>query len=219
MADPKGAKSAPDGAAIQVANVISVEMDDLADKDWDEFERELQHELEEVMAERRKEKLTYFRKTRSGVVKKGDTTKASVPVNYPFTLEELMHMINVSVNSKFGADLEGITHTIMDSVRGSLESLRLEFKRESEGLPRQVWAVVQQVLGETKDKRDVEIVDAGAGVGSCTETPFCSPGSTVRQINMGGTPNTNFQQPYYQVHAYRPVDIPYLGRMVPGQSS
>jgi hypothetical protein len=41
-----------------------------------------------------------------------------------------------------GADLEGITHTIMDSVRGSLELLRLEFKQESEGLPRQVRAIV-----------------------------------------------------------------------------
>jgi hypothetical protein len=42
--------------------------------------------------------------------------KALVPVNSPFTLEELVHIIDVSVNSKYGADLEGITRTIMDSV-------------------------------------------------------------------------------------------------------
>jgi hypothetical protein len=45
-------------------------------------------------------------------------------------------MIDVSVNSKYGAELEGITRTLMDSVWGTSESLRLEFKRESEGLPR-----------------------------------------------------------------------------------
>jgi hypothetical protein len=33
MADLKGAMSAPDGAAIQAGNVISVEMNDLSDKD------------------------------------------------------------------------------------------------------------------------------------------------------------------------------------------
>jgi hypothetical protein len=60
MADLKGAMSAPDGAAIQAGNVISIEMNDLSDKDWDELERELQHELEEVMAQRRKEEARLF---------------------------------------------------------------------------------------------------------------------------------------------------------------
>jgi hypothetical protein len=55
--------------------------------------------------------------------------KASTPVKSLFTLEELMHMIDVSVNSKYGADLEGITCTLTDSVKGSVESLRLEFKQ------------------------------------------------------------------------------------------
>jgi hypothetical protein len=80
------------------------------------------------MVERQRKKLVCFQKTRSGVVKKGDTAKASLPVNCLFTLEELVHMTDVLVNSKYGADLEGITRTIMDSVWGSLESLRLEFK-------------------------------------------------------------------------------------------
>jgi hypothetical protein len=56
MADLKGAMSAPDGAAIQAGNVISVEMNDLSN----ELERELQHELEEVMAQRRKEEARLF---------------------------------------------------------------------------------------------------------------------------------------------------------------
>jgi hypothetical protein len=90
MADPKGMESVPDGAAISAENVISVEMEDLSEKDQDELERELQRELEEFMAERRK-KLACFQKTRGGIVKKGDTTKAPVLVNSPFTLEELLH--------------------------------------------------------------------------------------------------------------------------------
>jgi hypothetical protein len=66
------------------------------------------------------------------VVKKGDTARALMPVSSSFTLEELVHMINVSVSSKYVADLEGITCTLTDSVQGSVESLRLEFKQESE---------------------------------------------------------------------------------------
>jgi hypothetical protein len=104
MADPKGMESVPDGVAISAENVISVEMEDLSEKDQDELERELQRELEEFMAERRK-KLACFQKTRGGVVKKGDTTKAPVPVNSPFTLEELVYMIDISVNSKYGGRL------------------------------------------------------------------------------------------------------------------
>jgi uncharacterized alkaline shock family protein YloU len=54
-------------------------------------------------------------------VKKGDTVKASTPVNSPFTLEELVQLIDVSVNSKYGVDLEGITRTLTDSVKGEVE--------------------------------------------------------------------------------------------------
>jgi hypothetical protein len=75
MADPKGAKSVPDGTPINVGNVIAVEMEDLLVKDWDELEQELQREMEEVMAEMRRKKLACFQKTWGGVVKKGNTTK------------------------------------------------------------------------------------------------------------------------------------------------
>jgi hypothetical protein len=71
MADPKGTKLAPDGATISAGNVISVEMEDLSEKDRDEMERELQRELEEFMAERRRKKLACFQKTQGRVVKKG----------------------------------------------------------------------------------------------------------------------------------------------------
>jgi hypothetical protein len=61
------------------------------------------------MAEKRKQKVSCFQKTRSGVVKKGDTAKASQAVNTPFSLEDLAQMIDVSVSSKYGVDLEGMT--------------------------------------------------------------------------------------------------------------
>jgi hypothetical protein len=83
--------------------------------------------MEEVMAKRRRKKLACFQKV---MVKKGDIVKASTQVNSPFTLEELVHMIDVSVNSKYGVALEGITHILTDSVRGSVESLKLEFEQE-----------------------------------------------------------------------------------------
>jgi hypothetical protein len=45
------------------------------------------------------------------VVKKGDTVEASTPVNSPFTLEELVHMMDVSVNSMYRVNMEAITRT------------------------------------------------------------------------------------------------------------
>jgi hypothetical protein len=80
------------------------------------------------MAERHKKELACFQRTRSSVVRKGNTTRA---VSSSFTLEELVHMIDVSVSSKYGADLESITCTLTDRVRGLVESLRLEFMQES----------------------------------------------------------------------------------------
>jgi hypothetical protein len=85
---------------------------------------------------------------------KGDTTKASVPVNSPFTLEELVHMIDVSANNKYDTDLAGITRTLTNDLRSSLES-ELGYKQDvNNNLHRQVRSMVQQVLGESREKRD-----------------------------------------------------------------
>jgi hypothetical protein len=71
-------------------------------------------------------------------------------------------MIDVSVNSKYGADLEGITCTLKNSVKGSVLSLRLEFKQESEKMSLQIRAMVQQVLGESREKRTMDGPDVNA---------------------------------------------------------
>jgi hypothetical protein len=136
VVDPKGPKLAKDGTRVNADNIIGVEMGDLSEKDRDEIERELQWELAEVMVERHKKNLVCFQKTKSGIIKKGDTTMASLSVKSPFTLEKLVHMIDVSVNSEYGVDLEGITCTLMNSIHGSMESLRQGFKQERENLPR-----------------------------------------------------------------------------------
>jgi hypothetical protein len=175
-------------------------MGDLSEKERDEIERELQWELEEVVMESRKKKLTCFQKTRNRVIKKGDTTKASIPVNSPFTLEELIHMIDFSINSKYGVDL----WNLMDSVWGSMESLRQEFKQECENLSRQIRVVVQQILGEAREKQGVDssgssttIIDLGAGN---TQGRSASVG-----ISRGwGAVNPNLQQLFNQAHAYEP---------------
>jgi hypothetical protein len=169
------------------------------------------------MAERRKKKLAYFQKTRHGEVNKGDTGKASTPVNSPFTLEELVHLIDVSVDSKYGADLEGITRTLIASVRGSAESPRLGFKQESKKMPRQITTMVQPVFGESRGKHDTEgpiVNTATMGASSATTPgPQLNPGRTR---NPRGNTSPNFPQPFYRVHAYgsgnQPVpDAYFLG--------
>jgi hypothetical protein len=147
MVDLKGTKAATDGTKVTTENVIGAAMEDLSEKNRGEVEHEQQHELEEEMAERRRKKLACFQKAHSGVVKKGDTAKASTSVNSPF--------------SKYGADMEGITPALTDSVHGSVESLKLEFKQESEKMPRQVRAIVQQVLDESRDKREMGSTSTG----------------------------------------------------------
>jgi hypothetical protein len=77
MADPKVARVAVDGSGFSTENVIDVAMEDLFKKDRNDLELELQRETEEVMAEWWKNRLACFQKMRGGVVKKGDTRKAS----------------------------------------------------------------------------------------------------------------------------------------------
>jgi hypothetical protein len=207
MADPKAA--AADKLGLDAGNVIEVGMDYLSEKDRREMELELQHEMEEVMAEKRKKKLSCLQQTRSGVIKKGDIVKASTLVNSPFTLEELIHMIDVSMNSKYMADLEGMMRTLMDGVRGSLDSIRAESKQELDRLPWQIKATMQQVLGEAREKREFETPDAS--LDTCnTDTLGISGalGNAARPGNRPSVVNPNLQQPFYQVHSYGPGSQP-----------
>jgi hypothetical protein len=60
MVDPKGAKTVPNSTRIDPTNIIGVEMGDMSEKDRNDLELELQRELEEVMAEKQRQKLACF---------------------------------------------------------------------------------------------------------------------------------------------------------------
>jgi hypothetical protein len=132
-------------------------------------------------------------------LKEGDTTKASIPVNSSFTLEDLVHMIDVSVNSKCSADREGITRTLTDSLRSLLECFKLDCKLYVDNnLHRQVRSMVQQVHGEGRGTRDTNTMPmSNANPGAMVIAMQGSPSTAVRIGGVGAATNLNFQQPYY----------------------
>jgi hypothetical protein len=114
-------------------------------------------------------------------------------------MEELVDMIDVSVSSKYGADLEGMTCTLMDSLHGSVESFKAECKQDSENaLSRQVRATIQPVLGEVRDTHDTDVASAS----------MTAPGRSLPLVqrlphpSVGRVANPNLPQPYYQTSSY-----------------
>jgi hypothetical protein len=108
-----------------------------------------------------KEKLASYQKTRNDVVQKADTVKASLSMVNSSTLtpEELVHLVDVSVASKYGADLAQLTCVLAEDVRGTVDS----FKRDLDNkLPRQIRSVVQDVMGGTQGKRTADAAYASA---------------------------------------------------------
>jgi hypothetical protein len=104
LVDPKGSKGAAvaNGAIVETKNSINMEMEGLTEED----RKEVEHELEMEMVEIQRKKLVCFQKTRNGVVKKSDTMAASgSKVNAQVSPEDLVHMVDVSVASKYMADL------------------------------------------------------------------------------------------------------------------
>jgi hypothetical protein len=118
-------------------------------------------------------------------------------------------MIDVSINSKYGADLEGITRMLTDSLCSSLETFKLEYKQDFDNsLHRQMRATVQQILGEGMGKRSVDASPTSrATPGAGGVAMQGSPPATARTRGAwwgGGVANPNLQQPYYQTSAYGP---------------
>jgi hypothetical protein len=146
-----GKPSGQGGSKSEVddGNIIAVELGDLAEEDqcqrriWEEMKKE----LEEVEATKMREKLDCYQKIRGGVVQKADTIKAlSSKVNSSsLTPEELVHLVDVSAASKYGADLAQLTHALGESVDHTLESFRHNL---DDSLPRQIRTVVKEVMGD-----------------------------------------------------------------------
>jgi hypothetical protein len=149
MMDPNGSKGAPatDGAGVQARNTILVAMEDLVEADRKEREKE----LEEEMAERHQKKLVCFQKTCNEVVKKANTATASgAKVSTSLGLEDLVHMVDVSVASKYGVDLTQFTRLVVVDMKSMLDAFKQDF---NSNLPTQVRAMVQQINGESQGKR------------------------------------------------------------------
>jgi hypothetical protein len=90
-------------------------------------------------------------------------------------------------------------------VQGLVKSHRLEFKQEYEKMPRKIRSMVQQVVGEAKDKRDSELPCASMTIPNFEATnPQGILGNLGGVGNQAGTANPNLQQPYYKGHSYSP---------------
>jgi hypothetical protein len=125
---------------VHVKDTINMVMEDLTEED--------RKDLEEEMAERHRRKLSCFQKTR--FVKKLDTaTTFGIKVDSPLSPKDLIHMIDVFVASKYGADLTQFTCVVAEDMRNTLDEIKQDI---SSNLPRQVRALVQQINGEAQGK-------------------------------------------------------------------
>jgi hypothetical protein len=81
-------------------------------------------------------------------VQKADIVKVSSPKVNPatLTLEELVHLVDVSVVSKYGADLAQLTRVSAEDMQGTIEL----FKHDLDSLPMQIRSAVQDVVGARK---------------------------------------------------------------------
>jgi uncharacterized protein YjaG (DUF416 family) len=132
MTDPKGLKAATTtgGVGILAKNAIDVAMEDLAMED----QKEVEQQLEEEMVELRRKKLACFQKTHNGVIKKADTAVAtSTKVNAQLSPEDLVHMVDVSMASKYGADLTQFTRVVAEDMRNTLDAFKTDLNNN---LPR-----------------------------------------------------------------------------------
>jgi hypothetical protein len=182
-------------------NTIAVAMEDLLEAEKIALEKE----LEEEMAAARRRKLACFKKTRTGVIKKTipdvTTTRTTAPmVTSNLTPEELVKLVDVSVASKYGADLTQFTRIIADDMRNTLESFKTDLHNT---LPRQVRSVVQQIQGDAQGKQPIgspstPYLGNTYALGN-TSAPgnmgTLYPGSTTAPGNTGVLANTSTSHP------------------------
>jgi hypothetical protein len=64
---------------------------------------------------------------RNGVVKKSDTVAmTNAKVNAQLSPENLVHMVDVSVASKYGADLTQFMRVVAEDMRNTLEAFKTD---------------------------------------------------------------------------------------------
>jgi hypothetical protein len=106
---------------VDDGNVIVVTFGDLTEEDQRCIREEMRRELEEVEAMKMREKLACYQKMRGGVVQKADTAKVSASKVSSSTLphEELTHLVDISVASKYGTYVAQLTHVLAEDVSHS----------------------------------------------------------------------------------------------------
>jgi hypothetical protein len=128
-------------------NIIPVTLDDLSEEDRREFERG----IEEEKAARLKQ---YF-KTRSGAVKKvtAPNPPPTVKTKVINSNEEIAHLVDVSVASKYGSDMANTARTITQ-LASSFDKFKEQFETN---LPHQVRSVVLQMNDVQCDKQPMSL--------------------------------------------------------------
>jgi hypothetical protein len=206
------------GSDIDSDNIIPVELEDLTE--------ELRLEMELALEEQRKAWLAGLQKTRNGVVKKvatqSVTPSASKPLDDEVTksTEELVHLIDTSVASKYGNSM----HALAKNMTDKFEEFKVQLSKEyGIGLPHH--APSSNQLGTQQIPNNFHVPDASTNaiqpyvatsnshngqnlVGSSANTFFPSVAhptvttSVPPNHNRSGVLNPNLQQPYYQTVAY-----------------
>jgi hypothetical protein len=78
----------------------------------------MRRELEEVEATKMCDKLACYQRTRSDIVQMVDTVKATVSKlnSSSFIPEDLVHLVDVSVTSKYDVDLAQLMHALAEDM-------------------------------------------------------------------------------------------------------
>jgi hypothetical protein len=192
-------QGARDQSEVDEGNVVEVTFGDLAEADQRQIKEEMKKELEEVEAARLREKLACYQKTWSGVVQKADTARASASKvsTQPLPPEELAHLVDVSVASKYDTDLAHLTRVLAKDVHFNLNSFKHDL---DDNLPKQIKSVVKELVGNVQGKQTVDLAGASAQQAS----PHIGAGATAGEHRTTQPMNPNYPQPYYQTMTYGP---------------
>jgi len=144
-----------DGSTVDPDNIIAVMLEDLSEED----RREIEQELEEDRLKNLQKKLAGLRKTRNNAVYKvavpASSASPSTEVSAPLS-EEIGHLIDALVASKYGTQIENLTHTLNDSLFGKFDEFKLQFNQDIvNSLPRQVRSAVLQARDQNLEKQPV----------------------------------------------------------------
>ena len=192
-----------DGSVVNPDNIIAVTLDDLSEDE----RREIERQLEEEQAERLRQKLAGYQKTRNGVIKKvvmpSLSSVLNTEVSKPTCSEDIAHLIDVSVASKYASEMNTTARTLTQAVISRLDDFKEQLSKDLESnLPCQVRSMVLQVNDEHQDKwpmfpdndRSNSLMNATPIVTASTIPTSVSQSLTNDNRSLGF--NTNVPQPH-----------------------